>query len=474
MTNVTRHHQIYANGTWIDSTATDFLPVVNPATEEVIAEVPRGTERDVDVAVSAAVDAFEGWAASSVAERVEVFRSLADVIEKNGEEVTSSIVDEIGQPVTWARRASTSTTVQDLRNFADALTEVVWEEAVGDAVVHRIPAGVVGAITAWNGPIRSVCLKAGAAIAAGCTVVLKSSEVAPLTPFLLAKYTEEAGLPPGVLNIVTGTGPEVGEAITLHPGIDMVSLTGSVRAGSRVMELASRSVKRVALELGGKSANVILDGADIERAVTVGIEDAFRNSGQACGALTRILVPRHRLAEAEGLAAAKASSFVVGDPTDPATHLGPLANKDQYERVRSHISRAIDEGVRLVAGGLDRPEGLDVGYYVRPTVFSGTNEDRIAREEVFGPVVVLIPFDDEDDAIRIANDSDYGLAGGVWAADPAHARAVAGRIRTGRVRINGTPLDMRAPHGGLKLSGIGREMGRHGIDDYLEYQAIHG
>jgi aldehyde dehydrogenase (NAD+) len=474
VTSVKRHHQIYVNGTWIDSAATEFLQVVNPATEQVIAEVPRGTAADVDVAVAAAVDAFDGWAATTTADRIDLFRALADVIEKNGDEVTSSIVEEIGQPVTWARRASTDMTIQDLRNFADSLSQVQWEEPVGAAVVHRIPAGVVGAITAWNGPIRSVCLKAGAAIAAGCTVVLKSSEVAPLTPYLLAKFTEEAGLPAGVLNIVTGTGPEVGEAITLHPGIDMVSLTGSVRAGSRVMELASRSVKRVALELGGKSANVILDGADLQRAVTVGIEDAFRNSGQACGALTRILVPRARLAEAEELAAAKAASFIVGDPTDPETHLGPLANKDQYERVRGHISRAIDDGVRLVTGGLERPEGLDVGYYVRPTVFSGTNDDRIAREEVFGPVVVLIPFDDEEHAIRIANDSDYGLAGGVWAADAEHARAVARRIRTGRVRINGTPLDMRAPHGGLKLSGIGREMGRHGIDDYLEYQAIHG
>jgi aldehyde dehydrogenase (NAD+) len=471
---VTRHSKIYVNGAWIESKATEYLEVVNPATEQVIAEVARGTEEDVDVAVAAANDAFVGWSTTTVEERVSVLRALAGVIEKNAEEVTSTIVSEIGQPVSWAERASTSTTVKDLHNFADALPTIVWEEQAGSASVRRLPVGVVAAITAWNGPIRSVVLKAGAAIAAGCTVVLKPSEVAPLAPFLLTKYTEEAGLPPGVFNIVTGTGPEVGEALTLHPGIDMVSLTGSVRAGSRVMELASRSVKKVALELGGKSANIILDGADLERAVTIGIEDAFRNSGQACGALTRILVPRERLGDAEALATRKAESFVVGDPTDPATHLGPLANRDQYDRVRSHISRAIDEGVHLVSGGLDRPDGLDVGYYVRPTVFSGTNEDRIAREEIFGPVVVIIPFEDEADAIRIANDSDYGLAGGVWAADAEHAREVAARIRTGRVRINGTPLDMRAPHGGLKLSGIGREMGRHGIEDYLEYQSIHG
>ncbi|MGK2239692.1 aldehyde dehydrogenase family protein [uncultured Rhodococcus sp.] len=470
-----RHEQFYANGKWVDSTATEFIDIVNPATEELIGQVARGTSADVDTAAAAAFGAFGEWSTSTVADRVDVLRSLADIIERNGDEVTDSIVAEIGQPRAWAQKASTQTTIDDLRNFADALPTVVWEEQVGTANVRRLPVGVVGAITAWNGPIRSVCLKAGAAIAAGCTVVLKSSEVAPLTPFLLAKYTEEAGLPAGVLNIVTGTGPEVGEAITLHPDIDMVSLTGSVRAGSRVMELASRSVKRVALELGGKSANIILADADLEKAIAGGIEDAFRNSGQACGALTRILVPRDRVADAERVAAAKAEYFVVGDPLDPSTHLGPLTNRAQYDRVRSHISRALDEGVRLVTGGLDRPDGLgEKGFYVRPTVFTGTNQDRIAREEVFGPVVVIIPFDDEADAVRIANDSDYGLAGGVWAGDLDKARSVATRIRTGRVRINGAPIDMRAPHGGLKLSGIGREMGRHGIEDYLEYQSVHG
>lgn len=470
-----RHEQFYADGKWVDSTATEFIDVVNPATEEVIGQVARGTSDDVDIAVAAAVGAFGEWSNSTVAARVDVLEALADIIERNCDEVTDSIVAEIGQPRTWAQKASTEMTVNDLRNFADALPTVAWEESVGTANVRRLPVGVVGAITAWNGPIRSVCLKAGAAIAAGCTVVLKSSEVAPLTPFLLAKYTEQAGLPSGVFNIVTGTGPEVGEAITLHPDIDMVSLTGSVRAGSRVMELASRSVKRVALELGGKSANIILSDADLEKAIAGGIQDAFRNSGQACGALTRILVPRDRVSDAERVAAEKAESFVVGDPLDPATHLGPLANRAQYDRVRSHISRAIDEGVHLVTGGLDRPDGVgERGFYVRPTVFTGTNDDRIAREEVFGPVVVIIPFDDEADAIRIANDSVYGLAGGVWAGDPSRARAVAARIRTGRVRINGAPIDMRAPHGGLKLSGVGREMGRHGIEDYLEYQSVHG
>lgn len=469
-----RHNKHYINGTWVESNGTDFLKVVNPATEQVIAEVARGNAEDVDAAVDAAVSAFDGWSRSTIADRVDVIRALADTIEANGDEVTESIMAEIGQPVTYAHRASTTTTVNDLRNFADALPHVQWEEKIGSSRVRRLPVGVVGAITAWNGPIRSVCLKAGAAIAAGSTVVLKSSEVAPLTPFLLAGYTEKAGLPAGVFNLVTGTGPEVGEAIVDHPAVDMVSLTGSVRAGRRVMEVASRRVKRVALELGGKSANVILPDADLEKAIVSGVQDAFRNSGQACGALTRFLVPRDQLAEAEAFAAQTAEAFVLGDPADPVTQLGPLANADQYNRVRGHIDRAINDGVKLVTGGLDRPAGLDTGYYVQPTIFSGTNDDRIARDEVFGPVIVIIPFDDEEDAIRIANDTDYGLAGGVWAADAEHARQVAGRIRTGRVRINGTPIDMRAPHGGLKLSGIGREMGRHGIEDFLEYQSLHG
>lgn len=469
-----RHENNYIDGEWVVASSDQYRELVNAATEEKYGEVRRGTAADVDAAVEAAQRAFLTWSQSTIAERRRVLSAFADIMEREGDKITQSIIQEIGQPVSWAERASTATTVRDLRNFADALDDVVWEEKIGESTVKRIPAGVVGAIGAWNGPIRSVTLKFGAAIAAGCTVVIKPSEVAPLTPYFLAEIAEEAGLPPGVLNIVSGAGSVVGEAIVSHPGVDLVSLTGSVGAGTRVMEVAARTVKRVSLELGGKSANIILEDADLVKAVQDGIQDAFRNSGQACGALTRILVPRTRLAEAEQLAAATAESFIVGDPQDPATHLGPLANQEQYASVRGHISRAIEDGVKLVAGGLDRPEGLERGYYVRPTVFSGSNEDRISRDETFGPVVVIIPFDDEEHAIRIANDSEFGLAGGVWAGSREHAREVAARIRTGRVRINGTPIDMRAPHGGLKLSGFGREMGRFGIDEYLEYQAVHG
>jgi aldehyde dehydrogenase (NAD+) len=296
--------------------------------------------------------------------------------------------------------------------------------------------------------------------------------VPPLISFLSAAPPPAPGLPDGVFNLVSGTGPEIGEAIATHPLIDIVSLTGSVRAGSRVMELASRSVKRVALELGGKSANLILEDADLEKAVTDGLTDAFRNAGQVCGGLSRTLVPRSRLAKAEEIAATKAASFVMGDPFDEATTLGPVVSDVQRQRVRRYIQTGIDEGMRLVAGGPEAPEHLERGYYVRPTVFTGSNNDTLARQEIFGPVNVMIPFDDEDDAVAIANDSDYGLAGGVWAASPERAMDVGRRLRTGRVRINGAPIDMRAPHGGLKLSGIGREMGRYGVEEYLEYQSL--
>ena len=341
-------------------------------------------------------------------------------------------------------------------------------------MVRREPMGVLGAITAWNGPLRSVCLKAGAALAAGCTVVVKPSEVAPLSAYIFADLVTQAGIPDGVFNLVSGTGPEVGEAIASHPLVDVVSLTGSVRAGSRVMELASRSIKRVALELGGKSANIILEDADLARAVDIGIEDAFRNSGQVCGGLSRMLVPRARLAEAEDLAVRKAESFVLGDPLDPATTLGPVISKPQRDRIREYIRSGQDDGVRMLIGGPDAPAGLDRGYYVTPTIFSGDNNARLAREEIFGPVLMMIPFDGEEDAVAIANDSPYGLAGAIWSGDPERARAVAARVRTGRIRINGTPINMKAPHGGFKLSGIGREMGRYGIEEFLEYKSVIG
>jgi acyl-CoA reductase-like NAD-dependent aldehyde dehydrogenase len=345
---------------------------------------------------------------------------------------------------------------------------------MGTALVRRIPSGVVAAITAWNAPLRSIISKAAAAIAAGCTVVLKPSEVAPLTGFMFARLCAEAGLPPGVLNLVSGTGPEVGEAMAGHPLVDMVSLTGSVRAGRRVMEVGAQTIKRMHLELGGKSANIIFADVDLERAVNDGIEDAMRNTGQACGGLTRMLVQRARLKEAEELAVHRARAYRLGDPFDERTTLGPVVSAAARDRVRGYIESGQQQGVRMLTGGPESPAGLSHGFFVQPTVFSGDNHSRIAREEIFGPVVVLIPFEDEADAVQIANDCVYGLGGAVWSADPIHARSVASQLRTGRVRINGAALDKRGTHGGFKLSGVGREWGRIGIEEFLEYQSVIG
>jgi aldehyde dehydrogenase (NAD+) len=465
---------LFIDNEWVTSTGTEWIDVINPATEESVGRVIRGTPEDVDRAVTAAARAFPAWSQTPVEERAAGIRRLADVLQSKADDLTCLVVSEVGQPIRFAVGSQTEVAVADLHNFADALAAVQWEEYVENFIVRREPVGVVGAIAAWNGPIRSVCLKAGAALAAGCTVVVKPSEIAPLSAYVIAQTVAEVGIPAGVFNLVSGTGPEVGEAIASHPLVSLVSLTGSVRAGSRVMELASRSITRVALELGGKSANLILDDADLGWAVNDGIDDAFRNAGQVCGGLSRMLVPRTRLAEAEELAVAKAQSFVIGDPLDPETTMGPVISGRQRERIRGYIRSAQDDGVRLLTGGADAPEGVDRGYYIRPTVFSGRNTDRLAREEVFGPVLIIIPFDGEDDGVAIANDSDYGLGGGVWSATPERARDVARRVRTGRIRINGTSINMKAPHGGFKFSGIGREMGRYGIEEYLEFKSIIG
>jgi aldehyde dehydrogenase (NAD+) len=469
---VIERDQIFINGTWTPSAGDGVIHVINPVTEEPFAAVPAGAVEDVDRAARAAADAFPAWSRTSVDERVAALRTLADLTRSRADEITAAIVSEIGQPAKIAADSQAAAAVEDLLSVAESLRDVAWDEQVGHTLVSREAAGVVGAITPWNGPMRMVCMKAGAAIAAGCTVVLKGTEVAPLSSFIFAEMAADAGLPDGVFNLVSGNGPDIGETLVAHPLVDMVSLTGSVRAGRRVMELASQSVKKVALELGGKSANVILEDADLAQAVDVGIEDAFRNSGQVCGGLSRMLVPRSRLAEAEELAVRKARSYVLGDPYDPATTLGPVANATQRERVREYIRSGIAEGARLLTGGPEAPEGLERGFFVQPTVFSGDNTSRIAREEIFGPVVVIIPFDSEQEAFRIANDTQYGLAGAIWAGDPDRARALARDLRAGRIRINGSPVNQRAPHGGFKLSGIGREFGRYGIEEFLEYKSI--
>jgi len=352
-------------------------------------------------------------------------------------------------------------------------TEFPFEEQVGNSLIVREPVGVVGAITPWNYPLHQIAAKVAPALAAGCTVVLKPSEVAPLNAFILAEIFDEVGLPPGVFNLVTGVGTVVGEAIASHPLVDMVSFTGSTRAGKRVMALAAEGVKRVALELGGKSPNVILEDADLEAAIPAGVAACYINSGQTCSALTRMLVPRSRLAEVEELAVQTAETYTPGDPFDAATRLGPLVSATQLERVRGYIKKGVDEGARLLTGGAEAPEGLEQGYFVRPTVFSDVTRDMtIAQEEIFGPVLSIIPYDTEEEAVAIANDTVYGLAGGVWAGDKEHAAAVARRLRSGQVEVNGGGFNPLAPFGGYKQSGIGRELGKYGLEEYLEVKAL--
>ena len=439
----------------------------------MLATIPEGTPADARRAVEAARAAFEGWAAEAVSERQRLLRAIADGLEARADEIAATVTAEVGMPLKLSRIIQAGLPIASFRMAADLLDEVSLEEQAGSALVVREPIGVVAAITPWNYPLHQVACKVAPALAAGCTVVLKPSEVAPLSAFVLAEVVDEAGLPAGVFNLVTGTGPVVGEALASDPDVDMVSFTGSTRAGKRVSELASATVKRVALELGGKSPYVILDDADLAQAVPNGVAKAFLNSGQTCSALTRMLVPRARLAEAEEIAAAAAEKFEPADPTGERSGIGPLVSDVQRERVRGYIRTGIDEGARLVCGGAEPPEDLPHGYYVRPTIFSDvTPAMTIAREEIFGPVLAMLPYDDEDDAVRIANDTIYGLAAGVWSSDSERAERIARRLRAGQVEINGGAFDLHAPFGGFKQSGNGRENGRFGLEEYLEAKAL--
>jgi aldehyde dehydrogenase (NAD+) len=464
---------IFIGGEWVAPRGGERLEVVNSTTEEVMGTIPACDAGDADRAVRAARAAFDSWSRTPRRERADYLAAIAAGLGERSEEIAATISQELGMPLKLSQMIQVGLPTAQFAAMPKLMEEVAWEEEIGNSRILREPAGVVGAITPWNYPLNQIAAKVAPALAAGCTVVLKPSEVTPLNAFLLAEVIESVGLPAGVFNVVTGTGPVVGEAIAAHPGVDMVSFTGSTRAGKRVSELAAATVKPVAMELGGKSPNVILDDADLSRAVPDGVAKCFLNSGQTCSALTRMLVPREKLAEAEEIAATTAESFTPGDPFEESTRLGPLVSDHQRQRVRGYIEKGEAEGAKLLTGGAEAPEGLERGYFVRPTVFSEvTPEMTISREEIFGPVLSIQPYDGEDDAVRIANDSDYGLAGGVWSGDQERAIAVAKRVRTGQIEINGGAFNPLAPFGGYGQSGHGRENGRYGIEELLQVKSL--
>ncbi len=464
----------YIDGRWV---ALDgpLLPVVDPATEAVVAEVATGDAADVDRAVAAARAAFPAFAALPAAARAAYLDRIRALVLERAEEFAQAISREMGAAIAYARSAQVPLAAEHLRVARDLLADFPFLEMKGSTAIVREPIGVCGLITPWNWPLYQITAKVAPAIAAGCTVVLKPSELSPFSALLFAQAVHDAGLPAGVFNLVNGTGPDVGAAMAAHPDVDMMSITGSNRAGVLVAQAAAPTVKRVTQELGGKSPNVLLPDADLARVVPQGVMTAFRNVGQSCSAPTRMIVPRARLAEVEAIAAETARAIAVGDPHQEATTLGPLANRAQFERVQEMIAAGIAEGAKLLCGGPGRPEGLARGYFARPTIFSGVAPSmRIAQEEIFGPVLCIIPYDSVDEAVDIANGTLYGLGGHVQGADAAQARAVALRIRSGQVHVNHPAWDPFAPFGGYKRSGNGREFGEHGLGEFLETKAILG
>ncbi|MFG6196123.1 aldehyde dehydrogenase family protein [Nonomuraea sp. JJY05] len=463
--------QLYIGGSWTASASDESIDVVNPATEEIIDRVPAGSPDDVEAAASAARKAFPGWSDLAASERGKLLDDAAELLKQRSEEIAKTIATDMGAPLGFARKVQTLMPATVLSSYAQLAETHPRESRVGNSMVVKEPIGVVAAITPWNYPLHQIVCKVAPALAAGCTVVLKPSEVAPLAAYALAEIFAEVGLPPGVFNLVSGRGPVVGEAMAAHPEVDMVSFTGSTAAGRRVAALAAESVKRVALELGGKSANIILPDADLALAVKVGVANCFVNAGQTCSAWTRMIVHRDQYDEAVRLAVQAARGYTVGDPFDESTRIGPLVSATQRDRVVRYINRGQEEGARLVAGGTERPH--ERGYYVEPTVFAGVESGMtIEQEEIFGPVLSLIPYTSEDTAVAIANDTKYGLAGAVWAATEDRAVAVARRLRTGQVAINGGRFNPLAPFGGYKQSGVGRELGEQGLEEYLETKAM--
>lgn len=461
----------YINGQWVKAQATQVFEVHDSTTEEVFATVPQGTRAEAEQAVLAARAAFESWSNLPVETRCGYIDKIVEGLKARTDDMGTAIAREVGMPIKMAKMIQVGGPIFNWGNAAKVARRFVWEEQVGNSLVVREPIGVVGCITPWNFPLNQITLKVAFAMAAGCTVVLKPSEIAPVNAMILTEIIHAAGLPAGVFNLVNGTGPEVGEVLASHPEVDMVSFTGSTRAGKRVGELAAQSVKRVALELGGKSASVILPDADLEAAVKGSIGACMLNSGQTCSAHTRMLVPESMYEEAKKIAQATIAKFTIGPSLDEASRLGPLVSAAQRDRVLGFIAQGIQEGAEVVAGG-SVSTGFDTGYFVQPTILRIKATDTLAKEEIFGPVLVIITYQDEAEAILIANDTIYGLGGGVWSKDEAHAVAVARRIRTGQVDINGAPFNSNAPFGGYKQSGNGRENGKFGFEEFLEYKAL--
>lgn len=467
--------QFYIDGKWVNPTQAHDCAVINPATEEQIATISLGTAADVDKAVTAARKAFESYSETTPEERLKLLQRIIEVYRSKYEEMAETISQEMGAPIRLSRAAQAAAGLGHFSEVVKVLGNYKFEELKGTTLMRKEPIGVCGLITPWNWPVNQIACKVAPALAAGCTMVLKPSEIAPLSGYLFTQILHESGVPAGVFNMVNGDGPTVGAAISAHPGIDMVSFTGSTRAGVAVATAAAPTVKRVTQELGGKSANIILDDADIARAVKAGVQGCVLNTGQSCNAPTRMLVPRSQMAQAIAAAKQAAEATKVGDPFAESTNIGPLASEAQFEKVQRLIQKGIDEGAELVTGGPGRPEGLHKGYFVKPTVFAKVRNDMtIAREEIFGPVLSIIPYDDEKDAVRIANDTPYGLSGYVTSGDLERARRVAKRIRSGNVHVNGAQPDFGGAFGGYKQSGNGREWGAAGFEEFLEVKSVFG
>lgn len=473
--NLKESRLFYIGGKWVNPVEPHDFPVINPASEQPVGVISLGSSADVDAAVSAAKKSFDWYSETSVEERLKLLHRIIEVYKAHMQEMAETISLEMGAPISLSRAAQAPAGLAHFAEIVKVLGFFRFEEARRSTCMRKEAIGVCGLIAPWNWPMNQVACKVAPALAAGCTMVLKPSELAPLSSYLFAQILHEAGLPLGVFNLVNGDGPSVGQAIASHPDVAMISFTGSTRAGIAVARAAAPTVKRVTQELGGKSPNIILDDADLAKAVTEGVQLCFRNAGQSCNAPSRMLIAEPKMAEAAAVAKRAAETTKIGDPFDENTQLGPLAGPAQFEKVQKMIAQGIAEGATLITGGLGRPEGFVRGYYVRPTVFADVRNDMlIAREEVFGPVLVMIPYKDEADAIRIANDTPYGLSAFVTSGDAERARRVAKQIQAGNVHVNGARLDFGASFGGYKQSGNGREWGEAGLEEFLELKAIFG